>query len=80
MVHHQVHGRINEGADGRWRKSEADEVDGGELALLLVGVAGLELSGDGEVLPTWIQTVGPPSVPPVSIPRKRSLGMVLIRI
>src|SRR6266849_7190282 len=50
MVDHEVDGGLREGAYRIRREDEADEVHGRELALLLVGVAGLELAGDGELL------------------------------
>src|SRR5256886_5459929 len=36
VVHHEVNRRDHDGADRPWREREADEVDSGELALLLV--------------------------------------------
>ena len=50
VIHHEIHRRLREGAYGIRREDEADEVHGRELALLLVGVAGLELAGDSELL------------------------------
>jgi len=50
MVDHEVDGGRREGTDSLGRESEANEVHGAELALLLVGVAGLELAGNRELL------------------------------
>ena len=44
MVHHQVDVGRAERADRLRGEGEAHEVDGGELALLLVGVARFELA------------------------------------